>query len=99
MYFWQQMNIDIENFIRRCRTCEKYALANFKENLKPHKGPEDRMAKIGMDILEYGGRAYLVIVDYFSQWIDVYPLQNKSRKEVIEAMIHMFEYTGYPVNM
>lgn len=93
------MRIDIGKFLLKCRPCEKYGPVNYKEKLKPHKVPKDRMEKIGMDILEYGGNAYLVIVDYYSQWIDIYLLPNKSSNAVIEAMRQMFKYTGYPVSI
>ncbi|CAH0730973.1 unnamed protein product, partial [Brenthis ino] len=60
-----------KDFISKCRTCEKFSPANVHEPLVPHDIPKYRYYKVGMDIMEYAGQAYLVVIDYLSHWIEL----------------------------
>ncbi|KAJ8897643.1 hypothetical protein PR048_002992 [Dryococelus australis] len=57
----------------RCRTCEKFRRANQKEPLIPHEVPRLPYLKVGADILEEAGNAFLVLIEYYSQWLHVRP--------------------------
>lgn len=90
------MSTEITNFIKACRTCEKYLPRNFKEPMLPHSVPRLRFNKIGTDILEYGAKAYLVVIDHFSRWIEICQMSNKTSEEVINAIQSIFTRLGFP---
>lgn len=96
LFYWPKLNTDIAYFIRKCRICEKYMPNDFKEPLMPHDVPKLRFNKVGADILEFGSKSYLIIVDYFSHWIEMYQLPNKTSDAVINAMQDVFCRFGYP---
>lgn len=96
LFYWPEMNIDITEFIKSCRLCEKYSPKNFKEPMLPHSVPKLRFNKIGADVLEYGAKAYLVIIDHFSHWIEVCKMTSKSSDEIINAMQDVFTRFGFP---
>ena len=52
--------------------------------------------KLGSDIFEYGGSAYLLIVDYFSKYPEVCLLQGKSASAVISHFRTVFARHGLP---
>ncbi|XP_052238360.1 uncharacterized protein K02A2.6-like [Dreissena polymorpha] len=49
--------------------------------------PELPWSKVGMDLCELEGNNYLIIVDYFSNFIEVAPLQRDTRTSTILKLI------------
>lgn len=94
--YWPGIDTDIENFISKCRTCEKYLPSNCKEPLIPHTPPDVPFEKVGCDILQVGAIDYLVLTDYFSKWIEILPLENKQSHEIILKLKTIFATHGIP---
>ena len=69
--YWSAMSNDINKMIAKCSTCLKYRRENQREPLTPHEVPLLPWQKLETDIFEYGGNAYLLIVDYFSKYPEV----------------------------
>jgi hypothetical protein len=99
LFYWPNLALDIQKYISQCRTCEKFSPCNSHEPLLPHKVPKNRYHKVATDILEFAGKSYLVIVDFFSHWLEVRPLSNKTSNCVIDAMQEVFTRFGYPVEI
>lgn len=94
--FWPGMSADVEREVQLCRTCEKYRYANIKEPLMSHDIPELPFQKIGGDIMEYGGRSYLIVADYLTKWLEIVPLKSKQSSDVIDAFKQIFATHGVP---
>ena len=88
--YWSAMSNDINEMIAKCATCLKYRRENQREPLTPHEVPLLPWQKLGADIFEYGGSAYLLIVDYFSKYPEVCLLQGKSASAVISHFRTVF---------
>ena len=73
--YWLGMNAQIEDVLN-CQTCCVYQRRNMKEPLLCHKVPSRPWAKVGADIFELQGNSYLVLVDYYSGFIEVNQLRN-----------------------
>lgn len=52
--------------------------------------------KVGSDILEFSGKSYLVLIDYYSKWLEVIPLISKTAKTIIENLKIIFATHGIP---
>ncbi|GFV31884.1 uncharacterized protein K02A2.6 [Trichonephila clavipes] len=94
--YWAGMNSDIETLVSQCVTCEKFKKANSKEPLKPHTIPNKPFEKIGVDIMDLGNTSYLIVIDYYSKWIEIAELVNKSADEVIIKLKPIFSGFGVP---
>ncbi|GFX55347.1 transposon Tf2-6 polyprotein [Trichonephila clavipes] len=90
------MNSDIETLVSQCVICEKFKKANSKEPLKPPTVPYRLFEKIGVDIMDLGNTSYLVVIDYYSKWIEIAELVNKSADEVIVKLKTIFSRFGVP---
>lgn len=90
------MSSDISQFVLKCRTCEKFRPSNTHNTLLPHKIPNRRFAKVGTDIFEFAGKYFIVIIDYFSHWLEILPLSDKTSKSVINAFQEVFCRFGLP---
>lgn len=76
--------------------CNKYTRSNKKTELLSHEIPNGLFEKIGADIAHYSGKDYLVIVDYFSRWVEVCVLKWKTANEVIKKCKEVFARVGIP---
>lgn len=94
--YWPGLSQDIQNFISKCKACLKYSKNNIKEPLIPHDRPDIPFYKVATDIFSYGGSEFLVVVDYFSNWIEMCELANKTVSEVIIHLKRIFSTFGIP---
>lgn len=99
LLYWPGMSKDIEKAAVSCEACRKYANKKIKETLIPHPPPQVPYEKIGSDIFEHGGKSYLVVVDYFSKWIDVVQLKSKTTNSVISQLKTIFATHGIPTHL
>jgi len=94
--FWPSLITSIENLISSCDQCNKYQRSNKKEPIIQHEIPLRSFEKVGCDILEFNGKNYLVVVDYFSKWISCKYLISKNSNGVITKFIEIFTEHGFP---
>lgn len=94
--FWPGIGQEIENYVANCRICEKYSHKNVKEPLLPHPVPDREWEKIGADILQYGAKDYLVVIDYYSKWIELCQIADKTASTVITNLKSIFARFGVP---
>ncbi|KAK3928243.1 hypothetical protein KUF71_000513 [Frankliniella fusca] len=94
--YWPGMSNDIANFIKEYRAYERHSANNYREPLIPHEIPSLRFQKVGVDILNFDSKDYLVLEDYLSKWLEVKPLPSKSSKSVIDALRSIFATHGNP---
>ena len=90
------MGLDIEETKSRCSICAKYKPANPYEPLIPHVILKRPWSKLGIDIFTFRGRDYLLVVDYFFRYPDVYQLSTKTASRVISHLKTCFETHGKP---
>ena len=76
------MASQIEDVVQNCAVCSKYQKSNTKEPLLCHEPSRRPWEKVGADLCEYGGHTYLVLVYYYSNFIEVDHL-----KETASAMV------------
>lgn len=96
LLYWPGMSVDIEKFIFSCNICEKYRVSKPKDSLMSHEIPDLPFFKIGMDICTYGTKDYIVVVDYYSRWIEVKMLKDKTAGTVIQKLKLIFAVHGFP---
>ncbi|CAI6350058.1 unnamed protein product [Macrosiphum euphorbiae] len=96
LFYWPGMKSEIENYIGACNICLKFSKSKIKEPIKSHEIPMIPFYKIGMDIAECFGKNYLVVIDYYSRWLEVVKLKSKTSGEVIKKLKKIFSRLGIP---
>lgn len=71
LIFWLNIYYDIKNIVESCEVCMKYRNNNSKELLITHDIPQLPWYKLGMDLFHFDNKTYLLVVDYFSKYIDI----------------------------
>lgn len=94
--FWPNINKQIEDLVKNCTICENYRPANANDLLMPHEIPNSPFQKVSADILDFAGKSYIVIMDYYSKWLELMPLKGKTARDVVKAFKIAFSCHGIP---
>ena len=84
--YWPNMNCDIEKTVRDCNHCAEYQNQQPAEPLKPTMTPDLPFSMVGCDLFDFESKQYLVIVDYYSKYIDAIQLHSTTTTAVINAL-------------
>uniref|UniRef100_A0A2C9L5T5 Integrase catalytic domain-containing protein n=1 Tax=Biomphalaria glabrata TaxID=6526 RepID=A0A2C9L5T5_BIOGL len=93
---WSGMNADIEVTVRDCSRCAEYQNQNVSEPLIPTKTPDLPYSMVGCYLFNFEGKKYVLVVDYFSKFIDVKELSQETTSDIIEVMKSIFSCHGIP---
>jgi hypothetical protein len=96
-YFWSGMGKDVENFVKKCHTCQKnkYSLP-IKEPMVVTSTATSALNKIFLDIVgsiqndDYGFKYILTMQCELSKYIVAVPLRDKESTTVARAFIEHF---------
>lgn len=90
------MSTQIKDLVTSCSVCNTYRKCNTKEPLLPHSIPSRPWSKVGADLFELGGKQYLILVDYYSGFIEVDLLNTTTSNQVITHCKSQFSRHGIP---
>ncbi|UYV60361.1 K02A2.6-like [Cordylochernes scorpioides] len=94
--YWPGMNKEIEELINNCSICQQTSRANLKEPMLPHQAPDYPWQKVGIDIFQIESLKYLLILDYFSKYPEIYQLQDMTTDTIIRRLKRTFSNFGIP---
>lgn len=94
--YWPKMATQIEGVVDRCQICERFRHGNKKEPMIPHPLPEEPWCRVATDVMTYKAQDYLVVVDYFSKFVEVLFLSDKTAASIITCLKSVFARHGIP---
>ena len=88
-FYWYNMSTDVMEWVRACATCQqiKRGVGPSRPELKQEQATKP-MQRLGMDLTgpfsktEQGNVWILVVQDYCSRWVELFPLKSKTAIEV-----------------
>ena len=93
--WWPGISTDIDNTVKQCPSCAK--------NLSPRKEPMIIMdipdypwQTVAADLFNLNGENYLVIVDYFSRYPEIFKLTSTTSQKIIGCLKSVFSRLGIP---
>ena len=89
------MNSHIQGVISGCNICNMYQKRNTKELLLSHETPKSS-GLVLICTCELNGQSYLILVDYYSGFIEVNLLHGTTSKQVITNCKSQFAHHGIP---
>ena len=94
--WWPGLSSKIEEMVQSCETCIKKAPGR-TEPLRPTPTPDRPWQLVGSDLFEWKKKTYLVVVDYFSRYIEVAEMPRKpTSAALVTRMKAMFARHGIP---
>lgn len=97
--FWPLLTKDIENLIKNCNVCNKYQKTKSKEPLLLREVPEGPWQTLGLDFFHFKGKEWILIIDYYSKYVEVSRLENLSGFTVISKLKSVFARHGIPMQV
>ena len=96
--YWPGMNSQIEQFIKdcECAKCATFKNKQSPESLRPTSVPDLPYAIVGCDLFDLESRKYVMVIDYFSKYIDCVGLSSLSSFTTIEVLNCIFGTNGIP---
>ncbi|XP_025421164.1 uncharacterized protein K02A2.6-like [Sipha flava] len=96
LFYWKGLDKDIEEYIGNCAVCNKFRSENTKDPMICQEDPNLPFEKVACDILDYGKDTYLVLVDYYSGWLELNYLSSKTSSQIIKILKVIFSIHGIP---
>ena len=96
LLFWPGMWEHLKRTAEECKDCQRTKPANQKQPLQVHEFPKHRFVKVGTDVLYHQRDAYLVVVDYMSDFIELKKLDDETASTIIDACKEIFARHGVP---
>ncbi|GAB1607299.1 hypothetical protein Ahia01_001013300, partial [Argonauta hians] len=92
--YWQNMDKDIENIVKSCRGCALSAKAP-PTTFSPWPKTDRPWSRIHVDFAgPLEGYYYLIVVDSFSKWPEVFRCKNPTTETTINALHELFSRFG-----
>ena len=93
--WWPGLSAQIESMVERCPVCVRERQIP-PEPLIPTDTPDYPWQKIGMDLFELKKEQYLIVVDYYSRYIELALLRQTTAECVINHCKSIFSRHGIP---
>lgn len=91
--WWPKINSDIEEMVKDCQKCATDR-PNRSELLIITPLPAHPWQKIAVDLMKFESKWYLIIVDYYSKFLEIASLHHFTSKEVIRKLRAVFARFG-----
>lgn len=92
---WPGTTKHIEEMVASCEKCMKFQIKLPKEPMQTREIPLSPWQIIASDVLENKNQDYLVVIDYYSKYIEALKLSSKKSYDVIRSRSEIFSRRGY----
>lgn len=91
----------VDKYVKECRDCLLVSAPVPPEPISRRKLPDRPWSDIAIDFLGPlpSGESLLVVVDYFSRWMDVKIMRQTTAEATVEKLEEIFFYQGHPVSI
>ena len=95
--FWPKMSTEIRQYVETCGTCATYSDQQPRETVVISDIPDKPWVKIATDLFSWGGDSYMILYDYFSNFIEVDQLKDSTTAgEIVKKLQCHFTRNGSP---
>ena len=94
--YWPGLNGQIRGYVKACQARQLYAQKQQKESFFSTEVPTQPWSIIAADLFSLAGREYIVLVDYYSNFIEVDVLPDTLSTTIIYLLKRQFSRHGIP---
>ena len=94
--YWPHINDEIENTVKPCTVCNKVGNSIHKEPVIPPQLPNHPWEEVSADYFTLCTQDYLLVVDFYSKYLEVIPMMSKTANATILALKSIFARHGIP---
>lgn len=100
-FFFPKMHHYIKAAVNTCTVCNthKYERKPYNIKISPRPATEKPMERVHMDIFAINSKSFLSIVDSFSKFAQMVPIETKNLTDVKSALTKFFTSFGTPLQI
>ena len=93
--YWPRMTTELKEYIGKCDVCMAHRSEQSKEQIQ-HDFVARPWSKVAVDLCDLDGRTFLVISDYYSNYIEVARITSITSRSIIKELKAVFARFGIP---
>lgn len=99
--WWPKLDQQVENYVKTCKGCMMVSAPPAPEPMKRRELPSAPWQHVAIDLLGplSSGHSLLVVVDYFSRYIEVEIMKKIDSGETIRRLTPIFARFGLPLTI
>jgi len=94
--WWPGMDGDIQKLISQCDPCAKSQQSRVNYSLSAWPESSKFFQRLFIDLFFFDDKSFLILIDQFSNFVDIHPLKQLSSNQIISALQKTFCYFGLP---
>ena len=94
--WWPKLDADIKTLVSSCAVCQAVQRDPAKVPLHPWAYATHPWQRLHLDFAEKMGSFYLLVVDSYSKWLEVYPLSTMTASKTVSHLRLLFAQFGLP---
>lgn len=98
LVWWPEIEQDIYNLLQNCSACQAIRNSDQSTTQSWTKSTR-RMQRVHVDFAHFKQRYYLIIVDSYSNWIEIFNVASTDFNSVELALIKFFSVNGFCDNL
>ena len=84
--FWPGMSNEIKESVANCQICADFQARNPRQPLQAHAIPDRPWSRVAADLFSLHSKNYIVLVDYYSNFLEVGELLDTSACSVVQFL-------------
>ncbi len=98
--YWPGLSSDVKSTVRSCEECMKYGVSLPKEPMLKDEVPHRIFEEVATDLFEIKGKHFLIIMDRYSGWPEVYKMGDcPTSEKIIARLVNYFSQVGCPLRL
>lgn len=94
--WWPGMSAQVEALVAACATCAERRAAQPREPMRSHQVPGKPWEVLATDLFEFRNKHYILVVDYYSKYVEVVSLSDIRSETIITQLKSIFARHGIP---
>ncbi|XP_050709686.1 uncharacterized protein K02A2.6-like [Eriocheir sinensis] len=95
--WWPGVDKDIETYIKQCTSCAIHQNDPKPARFHPWEYPRYPWQRLHIDYAgPFLGHSYLIVVDAYSKWPEIIPMQSTTSSNTIRTLMQIFAVHGLP---
>ena len=96
LVFWPSMNAEIKEAVTNCSICAEFQAKQQKQPMQSHEIPDRPWSRLSSDLFTLHNKEYIVLVDSYSDYVEVSQLKATTTTALIEFFKEQFSRHGIP---